>query len=181
MTKELFFWPSDWLDSCRKCSPPTIAPSVKLTMQMTSEISAMESTVDTEAVTSLRRKSAALAHMIKSANNQMAKENVLPSRITDCAFCGNWLTRRARSSGTNMVTSTGFSTCQTEICTTSPTTNGSVAGKMNDMTILLNRTAPTTYSTCPSIKLIMTGAAIAVGAIPVIKAANARFTLKGCR
>jgi hypothetical protein len=39
-------------------------------MQMASEISAIDRTVAREAVTSLRRKSAALAHMMKSANRQ---------------------------------------------------------------------------------------------------------------
>ena len=78
ITKELFFCPSDWLDSCRKLSPPRIAPSVKLRMQMTREITAIESRVESEAVRLLRTKSAALAHIINRANSQMKKENDLP-------------------------------------------------------------------------------------------------------
>src|SRR5215207_2131920 len=117
-------------------------------MQMTSETNAMERTVDAEAVTSLCRKSAALAHMLKSANNQMLKENDLPRRMTDCTVRDKNFEIRARISGTNMVISTGSSTCQTEICTTSPTTNGSATGKTRAMTTILNKTAPTANSTC---------------------------------
>src|SRR5215217_9714246 len=84
ITKELFFWPSDWLDSWRKRSPPNKAPAPKLTRQSKSEIKAMERTVDTEAATSWRRKSAALEHMMKRASSQRAKENVLPRWMTDC-------------------------------------------------------------------------------------------------
>jgi hypothetical protein len=40
------------------------------------------------------------------------------------------------------------------------------------------RTDSTTYSTFPSIKLIITGDEMAVGAIPVMKAASARLRSK---
>src|ERR1043165_1930503 len=97
ITKELFFWPSDWLASWRKRSPPNTPPSRKFKIQITSEISAMERTVEADAATSWRRKSAALEHMMKSASSQSGKENLLPRWTTDCVFGGNPLDRRARS------------------------------------------------------------------------------------
>src|SRR5215208_244951 len=149
ITKELFFCPRDWLDSCRKRSPPSKAPSPKLRIQMTSEIKAIQRTFERDADRLLRRKFPALEHMLKRASSQNRKENRLPLQTTVRAFCGNQPARRASSSGTNMVISTGSSTCQTEMWTISPTTKGRVTGSTSDITTLLNSTAPTTYSTCP--------------------------------
>ena len=119
--------------------------------------------------------------MIKRLSSQRGNENILPRRMKAWVEGGSCTTSRAKINGTNIVIRTGSSTCQAEMCTTFPTRNGSDTGSTSDMTTLLNNTAPTTYSTCPWIKLMITGAAIAVGAMPVMNPASARSTLNGRR
>ena len=84
MTNDRFFCPSDWLASCQFRVPPSAAPTLKLTMHSTSEISAMVSSVNVELEFSLRRKSDALALMMTRLTNQRGNEYDFPCRKDFC-------------------------------------------------------------------------------------------------